>query len=88
VALAVGFGSHVALAEADLGQYNAHNTIISFETTHTDTIQDSITGNTGVTTVNQTTGNNNNQGSTISFSALTTTIDVTVPGTGSPATGG
>jgi hypothetical protein len=83
VALAVGFGSHVALAEADLGQVNAHNTLVSFETVHTNTIQDSINGNTGVVTVNQTTGNNNNQGSTISFSALTTTIDVTVPGTGS-----
>lgn len=83
LALAVGIGSHVALAEADLGQVNASNTLVSFETVHTDTIQDSISGNTGVTTVNQTSGNNNNQGSTISFSALTTTIDVTVPGTGS-----
>jgi len=83
VAVAVGFGSHFALAEADLGQVNANNTIVSFETVHTDTIQDSINGNSGVTTVNQSSGNNNNQGSMISFSALTTTINVTVPGTGS-----
>jgi len=83
VALAVGFGSHVALAESDLGQFNANNTILAFETLHTDEIVDSINGNSGVVTVNQTTGNNNNQGSMISFSALTTTIDVTVPGTGS-----
>jgi hypothetical protein len=83
VAVAVVFGSHVALADADLGQYNADNQIVSFETMHTDTVQDSINGNSGITTVNQTTGANNNQGSAISFSALTTTIDVTVPGTGS-----
>jgi hypothetical protein len=80
VALAVGFGSHVALAEADLGQYNAFNTVESFETFRPDLIQGSINDNSGVVTVNQTTGNNNNQGSMISFSALTTTIDVTVPG--------
>jgi len=83
VALAVGFGAHVAMAEADLGQHNASNTVLSFETLHTDTITGSINGNSGVVTVNQTTGNNNNQGSMVSFSALTTTIDVTVPGTGS-----
>ena len=81
VALAVGFGSHVALAEADLGQYNADNSVVAFETLHTDDIVNSINSNSGVVTVNQTTGNNNNQGSMISFSALTTTIAVTVPGT-------
>jgi hypothetical protein len=83
VALAVGFGSHVAMAEADLGQFNARNEMVAFETLHTDDIIGSINGNSGVVTVNQTTGNNNNQGSMISFSALTTTIDVTVPGGGS-----
>jgi hypothetical protein len=83
VAIAVGFGSHVALAEADLGQVNTCNKIFSFETLHTDLIQSSINDNSGVVTVNQTTGSNNNQGSMISFSALTTPIDVTVPGTGS-----
>jgi len=82
VALAVGIGSHVALAEADLGQFNANNTVEAFETLHTDNITDSINTNSGVVQVNQTTGNNNNQGSMISFSALTTTIAVTVPGTG------
>jgi hypothetical protein len=83
VALAVGFGSHVALAEADLGQYNACNKVESFETFRPDLIQNSINDNSGVVQVNQTSGNNNNQGSMISFSALTTTIDVTVPGGGS-----
>jgi hypothetical protein len=80
VALAVGFGSHVALAEADLGQVNTNNIVESFETFHPNLIQDSVNDNSGIVQVNQTTGNNNNQGSMISFSALTTTIDITIPG--------
>jgi hypothetical protein len=80
VAIAVGFGSHVALAEADLGQYNAWNTLFAFETLHVNTISNSINDNSGTVTVNQTSGSNNNQGSMISLSALTTDINVTTTG--------
>lgn len=80
VAIAVGFGSHVALAEADLGQYNAWNILYAFETLHVNTISNSIKGNTGTVTVNQTTGSNNNQGSMIAMSALTTDINVSSTG--------
>ena len=81
VANAVGFSSHVALSEAALGQVNCGNVIVAVETYHKDAITNSVNGNSGIVGVNQTTGNNNNQASVISFSALSTPVDVSIPGT-------
>jgi hypothetical protein len=78
--MAVGEGSHVALAESALGQVNSGNELFAIETVHTNLITESVTGNSGVVGVNQTTGNNNNQGSVTSFSVLTSTVSIEVPG--------
>jgi hypothetical protein len=80
IAMAVGLGSHLALSEAALGQENAFNISIGIETVKTDLIENSILGNSGVVGVNQSVGNNNNQGSVISMSALTTNVSLEVPG--------
>lgn len=80
VAMAVGEGSHVALAEAALGQVNSWNQVVSIETVKTDLISNSVNQNTGIVGVNQTVGNNNNQGSVTSFSVLTSTVSIEVPG--------
>lgn len=84
LAMAVGEGSHVALAEAALGQVNTLNDIIAVETVHTDLITESVIGNSGIVGVNQTVGNNNNQGSVTAFSVLTSPVSIEVPGTGTP----
>ncbi len=68
VSLALGKDATVALAEADLGQFNTNNTYNEYCPTRSSTITSSINGNTGVTTVNQTSGNMNNQATTISIS--------------------
>jgi hypothetical protein len=80
VAMAVGEGSHVALAESALGQVNSGNELFAIETVHTNLITESVSRNSGVVGVNQTTGNNNNQGSVTSFSVLTSTVSIEVPG--------
>jgi hypothetical protein len=82
VAMAVGEGSHVALAESALGQVNTLNTNIAVETVHADLITESVNGNSGVVGVNQTVGNNNNQGAVTSFSVLTSTVAIEIPGSG------
>lgn len=82
VAMAVGEGAHVALAEAALGQVNSLNSIIGIETVKSDLISNSVNANTGVVGVNQSVGNNNNQGSVTSFSVLTSTVSIEVPGSG------
>jgi hypothetical protein len=70
--LAVGInGAAVAMADADLGQWNTGNTSIDLSTVRTNTIANSINGNTGVTLVNQNSGNYNNQATMISFSGST-----------------
>jgi len=79
VALAVGIGSQVALAESVLGQVNTGNTVLEVETLKVDRIADSISTNTGIVGVNQSSGNMNNQASAISFSAITSTVVVTTP---------
>ena len=79
VALAVGIGSQVALAESVLGQVNTGNTVQEVETLKVDRIADSINTNTGIVGVNQSSGNMNNQASAISFSAITSTVVVTTP---------
>ena len=80
VAMAVGEGSHAALAESALGQVNSGNQVVSIETVKTNLITESVSGNSGVVGVNQTVGNNNNQGSVTSFSVLTSTVSIEVPG--------
>jgi len=71
LALAVGQGSTVALSEADLGQANTGDVVLDVNTHRADLISGSVNGNNGVTTVNQSVGNFNNQSTTIAFSALT-----------------
>lgn len=79
VALAVGIGSQVALAESELGQVNTGNTVVEVATVKLDRITDSVNLNTGIIGVNQSSGNMNNQASAISFSAITSTVVVTTP---------
>jgi hypothetical protein len=69
VALAVADNCMVALAEADLGQYNANNQVLDFGTVRIDSIANSINGNTGIVGVNQSGGNMNNQSNMVSISA-------------------
>jgi hypothetical protein len=79
VALAVGIGSQVALAESVLGQVNTGNRVFEVETFKEDRIAGSVNANTGIVGVNQSSGNMNNQASAISFSAITSTVVVTTP---------
>jgi hypothetical protein len=73
LALAIGFGSVVvALAEADLGQYNADNYVFEENTHKLDNIDGSIVGNVGITAVNQSTGSMNNQANVISIATVGT----------------
>jgi len=80
--LAIGNNTAVALSEADLGQWNQRN--------HTDernatvkiaNIVDSVNGNRGVTAVNQSNGNFNNQATVISISGSrgTATVGSAIP---------
>jgi hypothetical protein len=66
--LAVGIqGVAVALADADLGQWNQRNVTIDLSTIRINQIIGSINGNTGITAVNQNSGNFNNQAFMLSF---------------------
>jgi hypothetical protein len=76
VALAVGQGAAVALSEAALGQENSDITVIEVGTTRSETITASVDNNTGITQVNQSNGNFNNQGSVVSFAALTSSVSL------------
>ena len=69
IVIAVASEALVALAEADLGQTNARNTVIETGTVRLDSIRGSINGNRGVVNVNQSAGNMNNQANVISISA-------------------
>jgi len=60
-------GVLVALAESDLGQVNAFNTVIEYATVKLDQIQSSINSNHGVTSFNQSAGNMNNQANIVSI---------------------
>ena len=68
VSLGIGKDATVALAETDLGQFNSYNTVADFATGRTTTITGSVNHNTGITAVNQSTGNMNNQSTNISIS--------------------
>jgi hypothetical protein len=76
LALAVGPDAVYALAEANLGQENAHNIVMELNTGKADTITGSINGNTGIVQVNQSVGNMNNQASAFSISVLTSTVSI------------
>lgn len=64
----------VALSEADLGQFNEDNETDRFSSGvfRSDTLTSSVNGNTGVTAVNQSAGNMNNQATVISVSGAST----------------
>jgi hypothetical protein len=79
VAVALGVGTAVALAESALGQVNTGNTVDELNTVKFDTISGSITGNTGVVQVNQSTGNMNNQASVISVAATVSSATIVPP---------
>ena len=80
VAMSVGFDALVALSEAALGQFNSGNTVTEIETIKVALISGSVNGNSGVVSLNVNNGNHNNQASVVSFSALTSTAVVGVPG--------
>lgn len=72
LALALGDdGAILALSDAFLGQENTDNRVTAFTTVKTSIITGSVNSNTGVTSVNQNSGNMNNQGTTISFAGIT-----------------
>lgn len=71
VALAVGLSSTVALSEAALGQATSENDVRASEFSYANTVTNAVRNNTGITHVNQASGNLNNQSSTIAFSATT-----------------
>jgi hypothetical protein len=76
LALAVGPDAVYALAEANLGQENAHNIIMELNTNKADTISGSVNGNIGIVQVNQSVGNMNNQASAFSISVLTSSVAI------------
>jgi hypothetical protein len=76
LALAVGPDAVYALAEANLGQENAHNIIMELNTGKADSITGSVNNNTGIVQVNQSVGNMNNQASAFSISVLTSSVAI------------
>lgn len=68
VDLGVGSETAVALSEASLGQTNTNNQTFDVATVRGDLIQNSVNNNHGITSVNQSAGNFNNQGTVISIS--------------------
>jgi hypothetical protein len=70
VSLAVGVGAIAAMSEAALGQSNSGNTVDEVGTVRTASLTASVMLNSGITAVNQNTGNFNNQSSMVSFSAI------------------
>jgi hypothetical protein len=85
VALAVGVNAAVALSEADLGQLNSSVEVNETNTTRAEDITGSVVGNTGITQVNQSNGNLNNQASVVSVSALTSSVAIGGPAVGAPS---
>jgi len=65
--LAVGANAAVALSEAALGQTNTGNHVDEIATVKVSSIVGSVNLNTGITMVNQNSGNMNQQGTVISF---------------------
>jgi hypothetical protein len=85
LAIAVGLrpGGGVAIAEADLGQFNSHNTVLESNDSgdaqtpaqvginKSATLTNSVNNNTGVIGVNQTVGNMANQANVVAIAAAT-----------------
>jgi hypothetical protein len=67
VSVAIGTAPAIALSEADLGQVNAWNTAISIFSGSFASA--SVSGNTGITGVNQSSGHMNNQANVVSVAA-------------------
>jgi hypothetical protein len=75
-----GFGTTaVAISEADLGQWNIGNKVDETNTIKVDTIRNSINNNGGITSVNQSVGNMNNQASVISFAGASSIASFGAP---------
>lgn len=72
VDIGIGAGSAVALSEAALGQTNTGNHTDEVATVRTSQMVDSVNGNAGITSVNQTSGNMNNQATVISIAGAIT----------------
>jgi hypothetical protein len=60
----------VALAEADLGQFHTGAVLDQVNYSNSSLISGSINGNSGITHVNQSSGNMNNQGNSVSIAAV------------------
>lgn len=67
VSVAIGTAPAIALSEADLGQVNAWNTAINIASVSLAIAE--VTGNTGITGVNQSSGHMNNQANVVSVAA-------------------
>ena len=67
MAVAIGDQSVYALAESDLGQFNAKNYVDVVDQVRTDSISGSFNGVTGVYSVNQSSGSLNNQANVVSI---------------------
>ncbi len=69
---AVGDGSIVAMADAELGQFNTGNTVFDVNSQKRDRILGSVNGNSGIVNVNQSSGKFNNQATVVSFAGSAT----------------
>lgn len=74
MAAALGVGGVTALSEAALGQTTQGNNGLASNVRYEDRASAAVHGNAGVTQVNQTSGNLNNQASTIAFSGLLSVV--------------
>lgn len=77
LALAVGLSSSVALSEAALGQTTSGNDVKVADFSYGSSVSNAVNTNRGITHVNQSAGNLNNQSSTIAFSATAGTNQAT-----------
>jgi hypothetical protein len=73
---AAGEGGFVALSETDLGQVNTFNTVIEDQTISESRIVGSMNSGSGIVGINQSSGNLNNQASSVSIAATSSTVSV------------
>lgn len=71
---AIGGDTAVALADAGLSQYNAGNQVLEINSVKQDEINGSVTGNSGIVLVNQSSGNMNQQATIINLAALSSSV--------------
>ena len=79
VAISVGLGAIAALSESVLGQDSTNNQVTETNVARSNTITTSVNANVGITAVNQTSGNFNNQASVVSFSGATSQVAIANP---------